>query len=62
MKFRFAGDEPHYIANPVNRVVDVDEVFEVDDEDAHMFSQSPDRFKPVDNPAKKAVAAEKKES
>lgn len=58
MKFRFVADEPHYVAH-LNRVLDTDEVFEVSDDDAGLFSQSPDRFEPVDAPTKKAVKAEK---
>lgn len=46
-QFRLLASEPFYIAHPVNRVVEPDEVFDVSDDLASMFEQSPARYESV---------------
>lgn len=46
-QFRLITNEPHYVAHPVNRVVEVDEVFDVADDLARMFENAPTRFESV---------------
>lgn len=57
-QFRLITTEPHYVAHPVNRVVEVDEVFDVADDLAPMFEAAPTRFEPV---SAKATTTKKKD-